>query len=216
MKNKTFIALALALIFLIGVAVGSSVMGSYAQKEIASEIEQTNTIKNELKENNKLLSSTTQKLMEAQNKLKTETIKTTKLDSDLRHAIESLDALKKELEAANIIIADLKSNEYELVYIGEFKITHYCNEPYEHICGYGDGLTATGTKVTPGRTIAVDPKVIPYGTEVYIEGYGWRVAEDCGGAIKGNDIDMAVDTHSEAMAMGVKHGGVWILVKKTS
>ena len=115
--------------------------------------------------------------------------------------LNEFDNIKEELDIANMTIADLKDEEYELIYLGDFKITHYCNELYEHICGSGDGKTASGTNVTPGRTIAVDPTVIPYGTEVYIEGYGWRVA---------------VDLHSEASANGVRYGDVWILVKKSS
>lgn len=121
--------------------------------------------------------------------------------------------LQEQLNVANKAISDLKNNEYELVYIGNYKLTHYCTEKRKHICGTGAGITSTGTQVTAGRTIAVDPSVIPYGAKVYIEGYGWRVAEDCGGAVKDKQIDIAVDTHSQALAMGTKTGGVWILVK---
>lgn len=124
--------------------------------------------------------------------------------------------MQSELNDANAIIQDLKSDEYEFVYIGNFKLTHYCCEKRKHICGTGAGITATGTQVTAGRTVAVDPSVIPYGTQMYIEGYGWRVAEDCGGAVKGNHIDVAVETHSKAINMGTTSGGVWVLVKKGS
>ena len=75
----------------------------------------------------------------------------------------------------------------------------YC--PCYRCCGKCDGITATGTKATAGRTIAVDPKVIPYGTEVIINGNTY-VAEDCGGAIKGNRIDVYFDTHAEALQFG--------------
>jgi len=61
--------------------------------------------------------------------------------------------------------------------------------------------TATGTTATAGRTIAVDPKVIPYGTKVYIEGYGIRIAEDCGG-FRGNHIDIFVNKISEIPPAG--------------
>ena len=132
-----------------------------------------------------------------------------KLAAELNEAISKLDK-------ANKTILDLKDTKYELVYMGEFKITHYCCEARKHICGTGSGITATGTQVTAGRTIAVDPKVIPYGTNVYIEGYGWRIAEDCGGAVKKKHIDVAVETHKEALAMGVKHEDAWILVEKGS
>lgn len=155
------------------------------------------------------LAVTKDELITTQTDLQIEIDKSIALNDEIEH-------LKAELETLNTTFADLTSEEYELIYIGDFKITHYCNEKYKHICGNGDGLTATGTYVTPGRTIAVDPKVIPYGTQVYIAGYGWRTAEDCGGSVDGNHIDVAVDTHAQASDMGVKHGGVWILVKKST
>lgn len=61
--------------------------------------------------------------------------------------------------------------------------------------------TATGTLVRYG-VIAVDPSVIPLGTHVYIPGYGEAVAEDIGWAIQGNRIDVAFDTHAEALSFG--------------
>ena len=94
------------------------------------------------------------------------------------------------------------SVEPELISLGEYTITHYCKENYPHICNDGDATqTATGTVPTAGRTIAVDPSVIPYGVEVVIDGHVY-VAEDCGGAIKGNRIDIVVDTHEEALQLG--------------
>ena len=77
--------------------------------------------------------------------------------------------------------------------------TAYC--PCAKCCGKTDGITATGTKATAGRTIAVDPSVIPYGTKVIINGNTY-VAEDCGGAVKGNDIDIFFDSHKEAQKFG--------------
>ena len=92
--------------------------------------------------------------------------------------------------------------------IGTFRISHYCSGS---CCNGGYTGTALGTAVTSGRTIAVDPSVIPLGSTVYIEGYGYRVAEDTGGAIKGNKIDVAVGSHSEAMSMGIKYCKVYIV-----
>lgn len=103
--------------------------------------------------------------------------------------------------------ADATVGQGEL--IGKFLITHYCTERYPHICNDLTAptsepcKTATGTIVTPGRTIAVDPSIIPYGTHVLIDGHEY-IAEDCGGAIKQYHIDMAVDTHSEAMRKGTR------------
>jgi len=68
------------------------------------------------------------------------------------------------------------------------------------------GVTASGTKVQEGRTIAVDKKVIPLGWWVYIEGIGFRRAEDTGSAIKGNKIDVYFDSDSYAEKFGRKKG----------
>lgn len=122
----------------------------------------------------------------------------------------------KSLGKANDTILALKDIEYQLIYLGYFKITYYCAEKREHICGTGSGITATGTQVTPGRTIAVDPKIIPYGTQVYIEGHGWCTAEDCGSSVKGKHIDIAVQDHSAALNMGTSQEEVWLLIKKNS
>lgn len=66
--------------------------------------------------------------------------------------------------------------------------------------------TASGTTVSEGRTIAVDDDVIPMGWWVYIEGVGFRRAEDTGGAIKGNKIDVYIDSLKEANKFGRKKG----------
>ncbi|MBT2761426.1 3D domain-containing protein [Paenibacillus sp. ISL-20] len=66
--------------------------------------------------------------------------------------------------------------------------------------------TASGTRVTEGRTIAVDPNIIPIGWWVYIEGIGFRRAEDTGGAIKGNKIDVYYDSLKSATSFGRKSG----------
>lgn len=89
-----------------------------------------------------------------------------------------------------------------------YKLTAYCKENYPHICNNGDSsTTATGTSPTAGRTIAVDPRKIPYGSEVTINGHTY-IAEDCGGAIKGNRVDILVDTHKEALNFGVQYAEV--------
>lgn len=93
--------------------------------------------------------------------------------------------------------------------MGNFKLTFYC------ACrscsgGYGAG-TATGTRCTEGRTIAVDPRVIPLGSKVYIEGFGDFIAEDTGGAIKGNKIDIYLSDHDRCYALGVAHANVYLM-----
>ena len=95
--------------------------------------------------------------------------------------------------------------------LGEFKLTAYC--PCFRCCGKTDGITATGTTATEGRTIAVDPRVIPYGSSVTIyfaDGTSHTyTAEDCGGAIKENRIDVFFDDHQAAREFGVQTAYVY-------
>jgi 3D (Asp-Asp-Asp) domain-containing protein len=66
-----------------------------------------------------------------------------------------------------------------------------------------DGLTSTMKKADPAaRIVAVDPKLIPYGSSVWIERLGWFTAEDCGGAIKGYRLDVLTATEREAFDYG--------------
>lgn len=90
-----------------------------------------------------------------------------------------------------------------------FTCTAYCT--CQKCCGQfspevtgREAHTATGTVPTQGRTIAVDPSVIPYGSRVSIEGMGTYIAEDCGGGVKRDHIDIFFDTHEQAVAFGTK------------
>lgn len=75
----------------------------------------------------------------------------------------------------------------------------------------GNGnYTARGNFLRKGL-VAVDPGVIPLGTRLYIPGYGFAVADDTGGAIRGNAIDLAFETRAEALQFGVQMVTVYIL-----
>lgn len=88
--------------------------------------------------------------------------------------------------------------------LGTFQLTFYC--PCEHCCGkYASGYTATGTLATEGRTVAVDPSVIPLGSEVKINGHVY-IAEDTG--VHGRVIDVFVDDHDEALRLGTYRADV--------
>lgn len=112
--------------------------------------------------------------------------------------VETEPVTEVELETETII---------EYVSLGEFKLTAYC--PCMKCCNKTDGITATGTKATQGRTIAVDPRVIPYGTQVTINGVVYT-AEDCGGAINDNHIDIFFNSHSDALEFGVQYAEIFI------
>lgn len=73
-----------------------------------------------------------------------------------------------------------------------------------------DSITYTGVKPRRG-TVAVDPSVIPLGTRLYIPGYGFGIAQDTGGAIKGNKIDVFVNSYDEAYRWGIRTVKVYIL-----
>ena len=72
---------------------------------------------------------------------------------------------------------------------------------YSWGCGNGDGYTATMTPVRPG-VVAVDPEVIPLGSQVEIMGLGTFYAEDVGGAIKGNRVDIFMPSRGAALEYG--------------
>lgn len=99
-------------------------------------------------------------------------------------------------------------------YLGEFTSTAYCIENYAHICNNGNpSKTATGDIPIPYKTVAVDPKVIPLGTRLKIMSPNGKVynvvANDTGGAIKGNKIDIVCPTHNEALQWGRVTVKVW-------
>lgn len=99
------------------------------------------------------------------------------------------------------------------VFLGEFTLTAYC--PGRCCCGkWASGYTATGTLATEGRTIAVDPKVIPYGTRVLLiwpDGTQHSyIAEDCGGGVNGSHIDVFFNDHQAARVFGVQSAMVYL------
>lgn len=103
--------------------------------------------------------------------------------------------------------------------LGTFTLTAYCS--CKKCCGYwatirptdknGDPIvyTSTGTIAEAGTTIAVDPRVIPYGTEVKINGHTY-IAQDTGGSIKDARIDIYFDDHQEALEFGRQQAEVFV------
>ena len=91
------------------------------------------------------------------------------------------------------------------------KVTGYC--PCKKCCGeWANGLTYTGDKAGRG-CVAIDPNagILKMGQRVYIEGYGYGVCNDIGGAIKGWEADVCFDTHQEALNWGVRLVKVYVI-----
>ena len=103
--------------------------------------------------------------------------------------------------------------------LGVYELTAYCS--CEICCGKyalnrptdenGNPIvyTSIGAIAKAGTTIAVDPRVIPYGSEIQIDGHTY-IAQDTGGAIKGNRIDVYFDDHQDALVFGRQKAEIFI------
>lgn len=108
----------------------------------------------------------------------------------------------------------------ELTYLGEFEYTGYdacvacCGQYAKNrpvVNGKEIVYTASG-EIASDLTVAVDPNVIPLGSLLYLEGYGVRIAQDTGSAVKGNVIDIYFNNHEDARDVGRQKGRkVWII-----
>ena len=132
------------------------------------------------------------------------------LPGDDTPATERCYLTEEELANENELIeAALLSRSHKLE---DVTITFYCCEARPHICGTGTGITASGRRVTPYVSCAVDPDVIPLGSTIMIEYNGEMVylrADDTGGAVNGNHIDIAVPTHDFALSLGIQTADIW-------
>lgn len=125
----------------------------------------------------------------------------------------------EETFEASPVISAPKANTSGYESLGTFTLTAYC--PCVMCCGEWSAehpshsgtdyvqKTTSGTIPTAGRTIGVDPRIIPLGTTVVINGHEY-IAEDCGGAIKGQRIDVFCSNHAEALAFGRQTAEVFI------
>ena len=134
------------------------------------------------------------------------------LEWQIQRQAAQLKDKEQQIEVLEIILENQKQDAsdplmHESEYLGEFTITHYC--PCIKCCNKEDGITYTGTKAVEGRTVAVDPNVIPLGSIVIIGGQEY-IAEDIGGAIKGMRIDKFMLDHQEALNAGIVQAEVRI------
>lgn len=125
----------------------------------------------------------------------------------LRQQMQEMTAHDADLRAKLVVLSD----EYHALYdacapeinetawqeIGECTVTHYCGCAV--CCGHTGCITATGTLAVMGRTVGVDPAVIPLGSEVLINGVIY-IAEDTG--VRGKAVDIYIESHEQAEQMG--------------
>ena len=126
----------------------------------------------------------------------------------LEEALEENEALKKEnnalVEAAKPKPQSTQPQKVSQNGNEKWRVSFYCN--CEICCGkWAGGNTASGTKPKQGRTISVDDSLIPLGSKVSVDGLGDFVAEDTGSAIKGKRVDVYMDSHEEALKLGVQY-----------
>ena len=83
----------------------------------------------------------------------------------------------------------------------DMEVTAYCG--CESCCGTNSpGITASGYKIRQGDKLIAAPRTFPFGTQIFVPGYGLASVEDRGGAIKGNRLDVYFDTHKKALQWG--------------
>lgn len=100
-------------------------------------------------------------------------------------------------------------NSGNMEYLGVFKLTGYC--PCRKCSSSWSAKTASGVTAKAGVTVAAS-KNLPFGTKLYIEDVGYRIVQDRGGAIKGNKLDVFVNTHSECYSPNInKNAKVYIV-----
>ena len=121
---------------------------------------------------------------------------------------QSYASLQQLTAAYDQAVAAEKEEQEKGTLLGSFRVSFYC--PCAVCNGSSSAVTASGAPLQPGVSIAVDPSIIPLGSKVYIEGFGWRTAQDTGGAIKGDRIDICVSSHAEAYRLGVQYCNVYV------
>lgn len=130
--------------------------------------------------------------------------KNTKIDEDIVQTSELV-------RPVNRIILEGTAEPKKMIHNRPYsKMIHMHASAYLPHDGGGSGITATGVRARRG-IVAVDPNVIPLGTRLYIPGYGEALAADTGGAIRGNKIDLVMESYSEAINFGRRGVEVYIL-----
>lgn len=180
------------LVAMLILSIGSNVALYKSTTDLKSVISTKNTeitsITEQLENTNKELSKTNEDL---QNVL---------LDlSNSKTRINELEQKNVELEKTHVVVS--RGGTYNYVRSMNIETTAYTHT---------GNPTASGVMPKRGM-VAVDPSIIPMGTKMYIEGYGYAVAEDTGGLIQGNILDLFMDTEQECVEWGRKTVKIYII-----
>ena len=128
--------------------------------------------------------------------------------AEAKTCVEDTDKLRSIIFAENM----KKHKVQDIVRKMHVVATAYTNDIRCIGAKWFDGKTATMTKARWG-VVAVDPRVIPLGSKIYIEDMGWFSAEDTGGKVKGNKIDIFYPTRKQALKFGKRKLKVFVLPK---
>lgn len=175
---------------------------------IPEETETTTELIIEITEPTTVLEETTEPTTEAENSIvETKPKKPSEPKKEASDKDKNKDKESGE-KPTKLSTPDTPKENLNETYLGKFKLTAYCN--CKKCCGkWSGGPTASGKMPKAGRTIAVDPKIIPLGTKVVINGKTYT-AEDTGSAIKNKRIDVYFDSHQAALNFGVQYAKVYL------
>lgn len=223
---KTLIGVA---VLAFSIAVGAAVVNYYEHKEVRTQLEKeqerhSNSKKNhekevksqqelieqkdkELEDKDKSLEEKDKVIEEKDGKINDLENKNQKLNKDLLAKKERESKKNTSTTTTQVASANSKTQPVSVSRDNSsprggkesyFTVTAYTADPAEN---GGWNVTASGTPLVRG-TCAVDPKVIPLGTKLHVEGYGYCTALDTGGAIKGNKIDVLIPNKAEMRRWG--------------
>lgn len=217
MKNKINIILYVSIMFILFITLVTLIV-----KLISTHV---NTVNNQVEETIKtdVVVDTTTELEELEESEEA-TLENTVVEDDCLEVIEPVDVKIDSITSGETLENNNIQNNNEedsgIISLGEFKLTAYCS--CERCCGVyalnrpldenGNEIVtgSIGERLVAGVSIAVDPKVIPYGSKVIINGNTY-IAQDTGGSIKGNRIDVYHNDHQEALNFGVRYAEVFIV-----
>lgn len=160
-------------------------------KTIKQHSEQLNTVVNSLQTE---IDNLNNQITTINTNIESTNIKVDTINNEVQAKINTVTSRSQTSSRASTLQNQLSSGEYIA-----FEATGYCN--CSKCCGKTNGITASGTQATAGRTVAMSSKY-SFGTSIEIQGMGTYIVEDRGGAIQGNKIDIYFSSHQEALNFG--------------